>query len=261
MASLALYDLGIGNTDFPQPNRSRIQSVSITILYDNNPYDHRLKTGWGFSCLIEFDGMTMLFDTGGDGQTLFENMRILNKSPKTIEVVVLSHIHGDHTGGLLSLLRENANLKIYIPASFPQEFEQTAKGYGAKVVRVNSPLEIFRGVYSTGEMGHGIKEQSLLINTHQGVILITGCAHPGIIHIIKKAKTMTGRDINLVLGGFHLSSLSERELKEIIDAFLRMEIQKVAPCHCTGDLAISAFGSTFGKNFIKAGVGRVIEVQ
>jgi 7,8-dihydropterin-6-yl-methyl-4-(beta-D-ribofuranosyl)aminobenzene 5'-phosphate synthase len=256
LVSLVLYDQALGNPIYPESERSQGR---VTILYDNNPYDYRLKSSWGFSCLIELEEKTVLFDAGGDGEILLYNMKVLNKNPKTIDMIVLSHIHGDHTGGLWSILREKSTLKVYIPESFPHEFEQRAKKYGAEVVRVGAPLEIDRGIYSTGEMGHGIKEQSLIINTSKGMILITGCAHPGIIEIIKKAKTIIRKDIYMVIGGWHLSSASEREIKGIIDLFLKMGIQKVAPCHCTGDKAMAMFKIEYGENFIKAGAGRIIK--
>jgi 7,8-dihydropterin-6-yl-methyl-4-(beta-D-ribofuranosyl)aminobenzene 5'-phosphate synthase len=256
LAGLLLCDQTIGNPVYPGSERSQGR---LTILYDNNPYDYRLKSSWGFSCLIELAGKTVLFDTGGDGEILLYNMRVLNKDPKTIDMIVLSHIHGDHTGGLWSLLREKPTLEVYIPESFPQEFEQRVKKYGAQVVRVHAPLEIDRGIYSTGEVDHGIKEQSLIIKTPKGIIRITGCAHPGIIEIIKKAKTIAREDVYMVIGGWHLSSAGEREMKGIIEAFLRMGIQKVAPCHCTGDRAMAMFKSEYGENFIKAGVGTIIE--
>jgi len=258
LVGLVLYDQGLGNPVYPESERSQGR---LTILYDNNPYDYRLKSSWGFSCLIELEGKTVLFDTGGDGEILLYNMRVLNKDPKTIDMIVLSHIHGDHTGGLWSLLQEKSTLKVYIPDSFPQEFEQRVKKYGAEVVRVDASLEIDRGIYSTGEMDHGIKEQSLIINTSKGMILITGCAHPGIIEIIKQAKTVARKDIYMVIGGWHLSSVGEREIKGIIEAFLRMGIQKVAPCHCTGDRALAMFKNEYGENFIKAGVGRIINIE
>jgi 7,8-dihydropterin-6-yl-methyl-4-(beta-D-ribofuranosyl)aminobenzene 5'-phosphate synthase len=233
----------------------------LTILYDNHSYDSRLKSSWGFSCLIELEEKTILFDTGGDGEILLANMRLLNKDPKAIDMIVLSHIHGDHTGGLWSLLREKSTLKVYIPASFPQEFEQRANEFGAEVFRVDTSLEIDRGIYSTGEMDHGIREQSLIIRTSKGIILITGCAHPGIIEIMKEAQAIAGKDIDMAIGGWHLSSAGEREIKGIIGAFLRMGIQKVAPCHCTGDRAMAMFKSEYGENFIQAGVGRIIEIE
>jgi 7,8-dihydropterin-6-yl-methyl-4-(beta-D-ribofuranosyl)aminobenzene 5'-phosphate synthase len=258
LIGLALYDLGLGNPVYPECEGSEGR---LTILYDNNSYDDRLKSAWGFSCLIELREKMVLFDTGGDGEILLYNMGVLNKDPKAIDMIVLSHIHGDHTGGLWSLLREKSTLKVYILDSFPQEFEQRVKRYGAEVLRVDAPLEIDRGVHLTGEMDHGIKEQSLIIHTSKGMILITGCAHPGIVEIIKKGKTIVRENIYMVVGGWHLSSAGEREIKGIIDAFLNMGIQKVAPCHCTGDLAIAMFKNEYGGNFIKAGVGRKIKLE
>jgi 7,8-dihydropterin-6-yl-methyl-4-(beta-D-ribofuranosyl)aminobenzene 5'-phosphate synthase len=256
LVGLVLYDHALGNPIYPESKRSEGR---LTILYDNNPYDYRLKSSWGFSCLIELEEKTILFDTGGDGEILLYNMRVLNKHPKTIDMIVLSHIHGDHTGGLWSLLEEKRPLKVYIPGSFSHDFEQKVKKYGAEAVRVDAPLEIDQGIYSTGEMNHGIKEQSLIIHTSKGMILITGCAHPGIIEIIRKAKALAKENIYMVIGGWHLSSAGEREIKAIIDAFQKMGIQKVAPCHCTGDRAMAMFKREYGENFIKAGVGSVIK--
>jgi len=256
LVGLVLYDQGLGNPVYPESERSQGR---LTILYDNNSYDYRLQSSWGFSCLIELEEKTILFDTGGDGEILLYNMRVLNKDPKTIDMIVLSHIHGDHTGGLWSLLREKSTLKVYIPASFPQEFEQRAKKFGGEVVRVDASLEIDRGIYSSGEMDHGIKEQSLIINTSKGMILITGCAHPGIIEIIKEAKSIAKEDIYMAIGGWHLSSAGGREIRGVIEAFLGMGIQKVGPCHCTGDRAMAIFKSEYGKNFIKAGAGAIIK--
>jgi len=256
LVGLLLYDQALGNPVYPESERSQGR---LTILYDNNPYDYRLKSSWGFSCLIELEEKTVLFDTGGDGEILLYNMRVLNKDPKTIDMIILSHIHGDHTGGLWSLLREKPTMKVYIPESFPQEFEQRARKYGAEVVRVDAPLEIDRGIYSTGEMGHSIREQSLIVSTTQGMVILTGCAHPGIVEVIKKAKTTTGRDVYLVLGGFHLSSRSAKEIRDLIHTFREMNIQKVAPCHCTGDRAMAMFKSEYGENFIKAGAGNIIK--
>ena len=258
LAGLFLYDQGLGNPVYPESERSQ---GKLTILYDSNPCDCRLKSSWGFSCLIELREKTILFDTGGDGEILLYNMRILNKDPKIIDMAVLSHIHRDHTGGLWSLLRERSPLKVYIVASFPQECEQKVKKYGGEVVRVDASLEIARGIYSTGEMDHGIKEQSLVIRTSKGMILITGCAHPGIVEIIKKAKSIARENIYMVVGGWHLSSVGEREIKGIIDTFQRMGIQKVAPCHCTGDKAMLMFKREYGENFIKAGVGKIILIE
>ncbi len=119
VAGLAFHSLGMMDPALAESKDFKNHLMTMTILYDNNPYDHRLKTAWGFSCLIEFKGKAILFDTGRDGRILLENMKILNKDPKAINTVILSHIHGDHTGGLESLLREKSNSRIYVPESFP----------------------------------------------------------------------------------------------------------------------------------------------
>ncbi len=225
----------------------------------NNAYDVRLKSSWGFSCLIELEERTLLFDAGGDAEALLYNMKVLDKDPKMIDSIVLSHVHGDHTEGLWGLLREQPASKVYIPASFPEEFGRRVKNYGAEVFRVRFSSKILPRVWSTGEMGHGIKEQSLLIDTPKGIVLITGCAHPGIVNILEKARTVTARDIYMVIGGWHLSSAGEREIRGILESFRRMGIQKVAPCHCTGDRATVIFKRGYGENFIRAGVGCIIK--
>jgi 7,8-dihydropterin-6-yl-methyl-4-(beta-D-ribofuranosyl)aminobenzene 5'-phosphate synthase len=83
-----------------KPRPEPFERLTITIVYDNNEYDERLKTAWGFSCLVERGELSLLFDTGGDAPTLLSNMEVLELDPRDIDTVVLSHIHSDHVGGL-----------------------------------------------------------------------------------------------------------------------------------------------------------------
>jgi 7,8-dihydropterin-6-yl-methyl-4-(beta-D-ribofuranosyl)aminobenzene 5'-phosphate synthase len=199
-----------------------VKNLSITVNYDNNPYKERLVTAWGFSCLIRGTEKTILFDTGGDGSILLANMEELGINPKEIDLVVISHIHGDHVGGLHSLLEKNPEVVVYLPESFPKGFKDDAKEYGAKVVAVQEPLKICEGVYSTGELGTWIKEQSLIIHTEKGLIVITGCAHPGIVKIVNKAKDLVKNDVLLVMGGFHLVGESKGEIENNFNLFLAL---------------------------------------
>ena len=235
------------------------KNLSIVILYDNNPYKEGLKTGWGFSCLIKAK-KTILFDTGGDGTILLENMEKLGINPEEIDIVVLSHIHGDHVGGLKSVLERNSKVVVYLPKSFPQSFKEYVKKY-ARVVEVHEPIEICEGIYSTGELGWWIKEQALIVNTDKGLIVITGCAHPGIVKMVKTAKDLLGNDVLLVMGGFHLFSKSNDEILKIVSDFKKLGVRYVAPCHCSGDAAREIFKSEYGENFISAGVGKIIDVN
>jgi len=236
------------------------QTLTITIVYDNNAYDPRLRTVWGFSCLIEYRGQVILFDTGGDFPTLLANMATLGIDPGELEAVVLSHIHGDHTGGLPGILeRAGDGLTVFVPQSFPGRFKEDVRTR-AQLVEVVEPREIDKGVYTTGELGTGIIEQSLVVRTDEGLVVVTGCAHPGVVEIVRKAKAMSGDEVYLVLGGFHLGGKSRREIEGIISEFRRLGVQKVAPCHCTGEQAMGMFRKEYGGDFIQAGAGKVIRV-
>ena len=242
-------------------SRTAIKNLSITVSYDNNPYKERLTTAWGFSCVIRGTEKTILFDTGGDGSILLTNLEELGINPKEIDLVVLSHIHGDHVGGLPSFLRKNPEVVVYLPKSFPKGFKDGVKEYGAKVVEVQGPLKICQEVYSTGELGTWIKEQSLIIYTEKGMIVITGCAHPGIIRIVDKAKGLVKDDVLLVMGGFHLGGESKGEIEKIVSSFRKLGVSYVGPCHCSGDAARQLFKKEYGENFINVGVGRVVTMN
>jgi 7,8-dihydropterin-6-yl-methyl-4-(beta-D-ribofuranosyl)aminobenzene 5'-phosphate synthase len=236
------------------------QSLTITIVFDNNAYDQRLKSAWGFSALVEYHNHTLLFDTGGDGSTLMENMRILGIDPTQIGSVMLSHAHGDHTGGLGALLEYGARPVVYLPPSFPASFKRQVERF-TPVVEVSPGQSIAEDLYTTGEIGRSIPEQALVIQTAQGLVIVTGCAHPGIVAIVVQARQMFDERVCLVLGGFHLGSKSKAEIDTILKNFRRLEVGRVAPCHCTGDQATAMFAAEYGEDFIQAGVGRVIRLD
>ncbi len=236
------------------------KDLIITVVYDNNPYNEILETAWGFSCVIKGLDKTILFDTGGDGEILLDNMEKLGVNPGEIELVVLSHIHGDHVGGLESLLEENPEVVVYLLRSFPGSFKDDIKNYGTKIVEVENPLEITKNAYSTGVLGVLIKEQSLILRTEKGLIVITGCAHPGIVKIVSKAKDLLDEDVLFVMGGFHLGGESKREIEKILSDFKELGVRYAGPCHCSGSTARGLFEKEYKKNFIKVGVGRVITI-
>jgi 7,8-dihydropterin-6-yl-methyl-4-(beta-D-ribofuranosyl)aminobenzene 5'-phosphate synthase len=236
------------------------KTLTITIVYDNNAYDPNLKTTWGFSCLIEYRGQVILFDTGGDSPTLLTNMATLDIDPSRIEAVVLSHNHGDHTGGLSGLLpMAGDGLTVFVPQSFPARFKDALRT-SAQLVEATEPGDIGEEVYTTGELGTGIIEQSLVVKTDEGLVVVTGCAHPGIVEVIRRAKALSGDEVYLVLGGFHLGGKSQKETERIISEFRRLGVRKVAPCHCTGEQAIRLFRQEYGADFFQCGAGRVIRV-
>ncbi|MCK4580112.1 MAG: MBL fold metallo-hydrolase, partial [Dehalococcoidia bacterium] len=122
--------------------------MKIAVVYDNKTLDPDLSPAWGFSCLV---GDDLLFDTGGDGPRLLSNMEQMGLDVGRIKTVVLSHAHGDHTGGLGNILAVNKEVTVYLPRSFPSRFKEQVRAH-ARVVEVHEPMEIAEGIYTTGEM-------------------------------------------------------------------------------------------------------------
>ncbi len=241
-------------------NITKVSNVTLVTIYDNYQSNPDLQTGWGFGCVVRLKDKTILFDTGADSETLLSNMEKLKIKPEEIDIVVLSHIHWDHVGGLAGFLEKNSNVTVYAPVSFPKSFKEEINQTGASVVEVGKEIEIEKGIFSTGELGTWIKEQSLVINSEKGLVIITGCSHPGIVKIVKRAKEITGKEVYLVIGGFHLSGARDSELKRIINDFRGLEVKKVAPCHCSGDRTRQLFSEEYKTNYIENGVGKIIQI-
>jgi len=234
--------------------------LRITVVYNNVMHTPGLKTAWGFAAVIEAGADVVLFDTGGHGPTLLANMKRLGIDPQSIDAIVLSHIHNDHTGGLDAFLARQPNVTVYLPRSFPAAFRQGVEQRGARVVIVSGPQRLFGNLYSTGEMGDGSKEQALIADTTAGLVVITGCAHPGIVDIARAARTYLGKDIYLLMGGFHLLGRDLEQNRATVAELRQLAVRKVAPSHCTGDAAIALFRENWKSDFIEGGCGAVIEV-
>jgi len=252
----------IGVLSFNQNNDVKsmgsVKHLEVYIVYDNYVFKGGLKPAWGISFYIIADGTVLLFDTGGDGQILVNNMRKMNLNPEDVKIVVLSHIHSDHIGGLHSLLEINNHVTIYLPSSFPKDLKDEIRSTGAKVVEVKEPMVICEGIASTGEIPSsiGLYEQSLVINTTNGVIILTGCAHPGVDNIVKRViKTFNCSKILLVGGGFHLAGASDKRIMDIIKELEKYNVRLVMPIHCSGDRARSLFKNAYNGRCILGGVG------
>jgi len=236
-------------------------NVTLTVLYDNEIFKENLKSDWGFACHIKIGETNILFDTGDNGSILLSNMQKLGIDPKEIEIVFLSHYHHDHTGGLTGYLEINPKVKVYFPQSFPQEIINTVKNYGADPIPVSDFKEIVPDAFILGEFTGNIPEQAMVIKTVNGLVVITGCAHPGIVTILDKVKNVfPDEPVHLVLGGFHLYKNDALHTKEIADKVKELGILKVAPCHCSGTAGIEIFKNVLSERFIETGVGRVLKI-
>jgi len=236
--------------------------VQFKIVGDNRVWDKRLKVSWGFSCLV---GKDLLFDTDEDETALLFNMKTLGISPQDLTTIVISHDHYDRTGGLLGLLKQNPRVKVYGLSNFSASFKDKVRNFGVKLIEKDEFNQIAPGIYLTGELmasfGKGsLSEQSLIVKTDPGLVVITGCSHPGIVRILEKVKNNLKEPIYLVLGGLHLMEKAEGMIEIIVKEFHELGVKKVAPAHCTGEEAIGLFREEYKEDFLPVGVGKIIEV-
>jgi 7,8-dihydropterin-6-yl-methyl-4-(beta-D-ribofuranosyl)aminobenzene 5'-phosphate synthase len=236
--------------------------MKIKILFDATSLDKRFHTGWGVSFLINDK---ILFDTGEKGPWLVDNMNNLGVDATGIKAVVISHDHWDHQGGLWAILERNPKLNVYACPGFGKRFKSKVESYGNRLIEVYRFTKICENIYTTGEIEgrYAFKympEQALVLKTPNGLTILTGCAHPGIIKMIEDIKRNIAGKIFLILGGFHLMDKDKKTAQSIVDKFKRFRVKKAAPTHCTGKKAIDIFREKYRDDFIKVQVGETIEV-
>jgi len=215
--------------------------MKITIISDNTVYKPELKSEWGFSCLIEIENTPrILFDTGAKGSVLLYNMQKLNIDPKSIDCVFISHDHWDHTGGLRAFLKRNSNVKLYLPYSFFSFTKLKAR----ETIKVKDSLRIYENVFSTGTLQN--IEQSMIIKIGKGLVVIAGCSHPGVGHILSKASDF-GTSIALV-GGLH--GFRKFDLVKDLDL--------ICATHCTKYK--ETIKRLYPEKFVEGGAGRIIQI-
>jgi 7,8-dihydropterin-6-yl-methyl-4-(beta-D-ribofuranosyl)aminobenzene 5'-phosphate synthase len=273
----------------------------VTILCENSvgPLSGTLGEH-GFSALIEpSSGDPLLFDTG-QGLTLLHNARRMNKDLSRVRQVVLSHGHYDHAGGLMPLLKECGAKQVCChPSVFRSRYriKDTGECYPIGIPAGREELEaagasfdfskefraISPGIYLTGEVprvtdfeagDQGLycdctgqeldttpDDQSLVLETEKGLVLVLGCCHAGLINTVEHVAYMTGRrDIFAVIGGTHLGFCGQEQIVRTVDLLRKSGIRKLAASHCTGFAASARLARELPKEFQVAMVGYTLEV-
>jgi len=265
----------------------------VTILYDAFGKSPSLTMDFGFAALVEYGGKRILFDTGNNARILEHNVKALGVDLRNIDFVVISHRHSDHSSGITYLLTVNPKVQIYVPDEAwglfarglksdiyrkdpslpadmryfgghpPEVFEGGTPWPGANFIPVSQRTEVAPGILilsgvSTFPGTLELKELSLAIKSPEGVILIVGCSHPGVEHIVQEA-TAIDPHIHILVGGLHQGQKPDPEVERIATVLHdQYKLERVAPGHCTGEPEFAALKRAFGDHYVYAGVGSVI---
>src|SRR5579859_8105477 len=268
--------------------------AQITVLYDAFGKDSIMTKDWGYAALVELNGKRILFDTGDNPDIFAANVKAQGVDLTRLDFVVMSHRHGDHMGGLTYLLSVNPNVKIYAPKenfgiygfNLPSKFYRRAESLppemryydgappeimkfgtafpGANIQLIDKTTEVSPGItlialVSDAPGTKELKELSLAIDTSEGVVLVVGCAHPGLEGIVAEAARIDPH-IHFVAGGFHLvvapDPVIERVTAALHDTF---NVDYIAPGHCTGEPTFAAMQKAFGDRYLYAGLGTTLE--
>ena len=232
--------------------------VTVTVIYDNYVHTEGMEADWGYSIVVEGLEKSILFDTGTKPGIFTSNFGKTGLDASSIDLVVISHEHFDHTGGMPAFAQMKTAIPVIIPYSFTPAFKEGIASSGFMPILVKDAGMICRNLYTSGEFDFQIPEQCLILDTHDGLVVMTGCSHPGIVRMLKEIKETFGKNIVSVFGGFHLMNKSDREMDEIIAGMKALGVVRCGATHCTGEKQIEMFRKAFGDNYFELGAGNTI---
>ncbi len=249
--------------------------MKLITLVENTPLQEGFAAVHGLSQYVETPRHKLLVDVG-PGRAFLENAQKLGVDLTAVDTVILSHGHYDHTGGLAAFFEVNDRAKVYVR---PQAFEKYFSCAGAvekyigmeegllthrdrfifteDFTQIDDELTLFArpetadclsaasstlcrleaGQYVQDDFCH---EQSLILTAEGKITLLCGCAHCGIVNILRKAESIACRAPDFVFGGFHLfnPTTGKPESAELIAAvaeeLMARKDTRYFTGHCTG---------------------------
>ena len=254
----------------------------LTIIVDNKA-DDALLGEWGLSVLAEYEGKKILLDAGASSLAV-DNMQKLGTVIEDIDFAVLSHAHYDHANGMPAFLEKNKKAKLYMRESanedcYARKFlfrkyigirKNMLADYSDRIQKVSGDYKVTEGVYLIPHKTDGLDrigkremmcrktpggwilddfahEQSLVLDTDKGLVILNSCSHGGVYNIINEVKsTFPDKRVYGLIGGFHLFNKTDAEIYEVVKKIRETKIEYICTGHCTKDKAFSILKEELG---------------
>ncbi len=293
-------DVNAATTTPTKPREAGAGAIWVTVLVENTVHGRSLQAEHGLSFFIRTPRHCVLFDTG-QSELVVSNARLLDVPLADLDAIALSHGHYDHTGGLKAVLDLAPHSRIYLhPAAVAQKFAGNSDGSSrpvgmsdsvlaalrsaeSSIVWTRQPTPIAEGIFLTGEIPRQntfedtggrffldeacsrpdplIDDQAVFFDTVDGIVVLLGCAHAGVVNTVEYIRQITGRPLHAVLGGFHLWEASAERLSKTLRAIESWKLERLAPAHCTGMAALIRLWSALPGRCFSCPVGASIGFQ
>jgi len=270
-------------------------NTAITVIVDNISSEG-VCGEWGLSLLIEYGDKKILADAGAS-DLFSSNLKKLGFDIVDIDYATLSHAHYDHANGMPRFFKENSRAKFYLRDSiaencYAKKFffrkyigipRNVLTDYQDRIEVVNGDYKLCEGAYLIPHKTEGLAaigkremmykrtahgwtpddfshEQSLVLDTDKGLVIINCCSHGGVVNIINEVReTFPEKHVYGIIGGFHLFNKSETEISAVAKAIKDTGIDYVCTGHCTGKRAYNIMEQELGDKIQQLHVGLKIE--
>ena len=267
--------------------------IHITTLVENYVCGKKLKGEHGLSFFIDMGSHRLLFDTGAS-DLLLSNAEALGVDMSSVDFVLLSHGHNDHTGGLEAFFSVNKKAKIIAKREVLERkfnlrseigFPSLSPQIKDRFLFVDHFVEYIPGLFLVPQIDltfeedthfkgfmidkEGVKEQdqfndelAVVLKTKKGHALLTACSHRGITNMVEQLKTHFNLlHLELILGGFHLRKSSNEVVNRVGDYLLENVQGSIGVCHCSGLDTYSLFKTKFGDQVFYNHTGKEIKLE